>query len=600
MGVIKQSFAYVKQDLGKWIVVWLMGIAMALCTTLLPQAPQIIIDRIINPLLGGEAVVNSNNIFAPIMSLFTQTDYINMFICIAGVFVGVNLVRYILHYMRWNFSLNLGVRVENRIRKDMFNKFLTQGQLTLERYSNGEIMGILNSFPALIKDFWGTNISKIIAESSVIIFAIYFLSNISLLLTIVPLSVGIVTVIVVFKYTKALQIRYEIIRQGGADLSSFIQDNVNGIRVVKSSNAEKNESEKFDTKNEEVRKRYLKLARTTAFYQMWFSGLSQGINIASTAIGVYMAIKGTISIGEFTTFLSYVFMINAPLITVASQIGAGQNAIACGIKLFFYYNLPDEHKDTQNPKELNPKCNLALDNVSVEINEEKVLDGVSIDIPYGKNVGVMGGTASGKSTLLKTLARLVEPTTGAVLVDDNNIKDYALSDIRGNVSFVGQEPFLFSDTVANNVALASGDITQEQIEIACKRAKADKFITALEKGYDTVVGEKGIGLSGGQKQRVSIARALAKNSPILIFDDPTSSLDTVAEDEVINNIFDNYSDHTIVIASHRVSAVEKCDEILYIESGRIVESGTHAELMELNGKYCDIYIKQSTRKGGIV
>ena len=246
-------------------------------------------------------------------------------------------------------------------------------------------------------------------------------------------------------------------------------------------------------------------------------------------------------------------------------------------------------------KEAEP-VNLKLDHVSLEIGNNRVLDDISVDIPWGKKVGVVGETGSGKSILLESLSRIHDVSAGQITLNGINIKDYNLESLRSRFSYVFQDVFLFSDTIDANISYSEPEVRHAEVVNAARHAQAHGFIMELPDDYSTIVGEKGIGISGGQKQRVAIARALLKGAPVLIFDDSTSALDVRTERQLIGEIRECYKDKTVIISAHRLSSVVDCDEILYMQDGKIIERGTFDELMKLDGHFAKVYRIQENAK----
>jgi ATP-binding cassette subfamily B protein len=217
---------------------------------------------------------------------------------------------------------------------------------------------------------------------------------------------------------------------------------------------------------------------------------------------------------------------------------------------------------------------------------------VSLDLPQGKSLGVVGVTGSGKTMLCNLLCRFVDPNNGEISVNGINYRDVELSSLRQSVSYVPQDIFLFSETIERNVALYAPDTPFERVQECCRIAQADDFITAMPEGYETIIGERGVGLSGGQRQRLSIARAILKDSPVMIFDDSSSALDTETEKRLLHALYTDLAHKTKVIVAHKISSVKDCDEIIVLDQGRIVERGTHEELLRLAGRYAEIYTEQ--------
>ena len=319
---------------------------------------------------------------------------------------------------------------------------------------------------------------------------------------------------------------------------------------------------------------------------------SQSVSLGSMIIGVILAVKGYMTVGQFTTFTAYVNMINSPIIMLANYIGVMQNSVICGTRMFTFLNTSNIISDPAEPLEIVGKPNLSMRNVSIKLDDNEELKNVSVDIPYGKKVGIMGKTGAGKSVMIKAFTRLFETSIGETCINGQNIKNYRVEDVRRQFAYVMQDVFLFSNTVDSNIAYYNPDASREDVERVAKIAQAHDFIEKLSDGYETVVGERGLGLSGGQKQRISIARALLKDAPIILLDDCTSALDMETERKILGGLREHYADRTLIITSHRASSVVDCDEIIYLEKGSVTERGTHEQLMELKGKYYDVYTSQ--------
>ncbi|NLM35304.1 MAG: ATP-binding cassette domain-containing protein, partial [Clostridiales bacterium] len=238
------------------------------------------------------------------------------------------------------------------------------------------------------------------------------------------------------------------------------------------------------------------------------------------------------------------------------------------------------------------KGHIVFDNVTFSYNDQEVLKDINLDIKAGSTVAIMGTTGSGKTSLINLIGRYYDPTKGSVIIDGVNVRELDLKTLRKNMSIVPQDTFLFSDTILENIRIGNKDASMEQVKQACQMACAMEFIDDLEQGFDTIIGERGIGLSGGQKQRLAIARALVRNGSIMILDDATSALDMETEYELLKNLNSLDKKATTFIIAHRISAVKNADLIIYLENGRIVEKGTHYELLALKGRYYDIYCDQ--------
>ncbi|MCC8168319.1 MAG: ABC transporter ATP-binding protein/permease, partial [Clostridiales bacterium] len=285
--------------------------------------------------------------------------------------------------------------------------------------------------------------------------------------------------------------------------------------------------------------------------------------------------------------------------TINNSMFQMQQQVVSGHKMMDF--MACEPKITGGNEKVKPvSVDLKFSHASMVLDGVQVLHDISIDIPQGKKVGVVGGTGSGKSLLLESLIRVHDMTSGEITLNGKDIREYELDSLRDNFAYVFQDVFLFSNTIDSNIAYSDPDIEQEQVISAAKHAQAHGFIERLQDGYNTIVGERGIGISGGQKQRVSIARALLKDAPVLVLDDSTSALDVDTERQLLYDIKKCYPDKTLLITAHRLSSVVDCDEILYMQDGRVVERGTFEELMQLNGHFASVYNIQQVQQSAVV
>ena len=596
-GVIARTYPFFKKHIwGFWTALF-FAVMISLTGTLLPQIPQLIIDRIINPALGSEPVYSDSNVFAWLLRGFDPADYAGMLAVMLTAMAVVLFIKYLSHYLRWNIAHPTMIKGENKIRDFAFERMLRQSPLVLGRYTAGDLMNVTNNDPTAIKDLYVHFVPFLLESVISMIFATFFLVRINPVLAIIPVITGIVTAVLVRGYNKTLQKKYNVIRQGNVELSSYVQENINGVRVIRAYATENDEIKRFSKYNDAFMNNYVDLARTTSKYTMIFTVLGELVGILSIIAGIILATRGYLSVGEFATFTSYCFTINGCIVRIAGQIGNIQNGVVCAKRFFEFADRPLPVDKPANPVPVPEKPDITMKNVSMRFgSDEERLKNVNVEIPYGKRVGIMGKTGSGKSVFMKLLTRLYDCTAGEVALDGIDVKKFDPDELRDRFSVVSQDVFLFSESVRNNIALYDESASEEKIKAAARDACVDKFADSLDEGYETIVGEKGLGLSGGQKQRVSIARALLKDAPIILLDDCTSALDYETEREITDNLYRDYGDRTTIISSHRAGSVAHCDEILYFEDGEIVERGTHAELMAMKGRYCEIFTEQEALK----
>ncbi|MCL2860873.1 MAG: ABC transporter ATP-binding protein/permease [Firmicutes bacterium] len=592
MNTIQNSFKYAKKYLPAYLGIILCGLIFVTTITLIPQIPQLIVDRLIFPVLGGNPQYAEGNIFSFAISNFSSTDYVGMFVTLLIILVSLLLLRYTAFYIRGNLQEAYGVKLELDFRHLSYQKMLREGDVARGRRTMGDMMSILNSDPSRVKDFWSRHITMIVDQIYIIILAVIFLSLIHPLTIIIPFICGISFVILTFFYIKQEKKFFNKIRDAQADLNSVVTENINGVRIVRSYASEKIEEKKFVKKSENFRDKFIGQTKMMTKYEAIFRVMILSSLVASTGLGVYLAAIGSITVGQFATFNAYGFMIGFAFDHAAKIIGQVQHSFVCGKRMFDFINEEDEIKNIENPKTIEGMPNITVQNISVKYDEKEVLKDISFTLPHGKKLGIMGKTGSGKSVLLRTLSRLKDIEDGEILINFDSIKEIDIENVRAQFSVVFQEVFLFSNTIDANIAYFNPEVSHEDVLKASKISQGHEFIQHFKDGYETIIGEKGLGLSGGQKQRVSIARALLKNAPILVLDDCTSALDLSTERKILDGIFNEYGSHSLIIASHRVASVENCDEILFLEDGQIKERGTHNELLELGGRYSEIYEAQ--------
>ncbi|MCL2370892.1 MAG: ABC transporter ATP-binding protein/permease [Firmicutes bacterium] len=590
MNVIKQGYKYTKGYRWALILVGIIGLAQVAMALFLPFVPQLLIDRIISPMLGDDPVINPNNPFGGFLN--NADGYWGMFFILLAIFSTLLVVRYLCHYIRWNVAHTVGPLHEGKMRYAAFDKLLSQNSSVMRNYTSGDLMSIVNVDPIAVKNLFFIHIPVVVDQILVVSLAFFFLWIINPVLVILPVIIGVATAIVMVRYVRVMRQRFNEIRERSIELNSVVTENINGVRIVRSYASEGIEEQKFGKLNAEYRKAFCKRADTDAKYHAIFGAMGHSLTLGSVILGVILATQGRISLGEYATFVAYVWMISAPIGLVANIFGQMQNAMVAGNRMFGFIGTGDYIASPKDAVPITKSPHIRLEGISISLEENEQLVDIDLDIPYGKTLGVMGRTGAGKTVLVKALTRLHDAAKGAVYINDVNVKDCVLEDVYRQYGIVFQEVFLFSNTVDANIAFYSPEIDRQKVVEAAKNAEAHGFIERLMDGYDTVVGERGIGLSGGQKQRVSIARALLKDAPVIVLDDSTSALDLATERRVFDNIKTAYPNKTVIITSHRAASVEHCDEIVYLENGHITERGTHEELMSLDGKYSKVYSQQ--------
>ena len=395
------------------------------------------------------------------------------------------------------------------------------------------------------------------------------------------------------------------IRNSLAEMNSMVEENIEGNRVVKAFVREPYETEKFDEHNEDYMQRNMAQAYNSRKYMPWLDGLGFSLQLITLGLGGFLVIKGYMTLGNLVAFNSYLWMIDGPVRQSGWLINDWQRFNASCIKirkLLTSKSRIQEKPDAKAPHRI--LGDIDFKHVSFAFPDEPdtpILQDVDFHIPAGAKLGILGETGAGKSTLVNLISRFYDPTEGQVLIDGIDARDWPLTALRSQVCIVAQDTFLFSDTIGGNIGFGAGEqreYDEQYIRRMATIAGADNFIRSMPDGYDTIVGERGVGLSGGQKQRLSLARALADDPSILIMDDTTSAVDMETEAEIQQHLRELDDKKTIVTIAHRISSVKDSDLILVLEHGRVVECGTHDELVAAHGRYWEIYHKQLGLQAG--
>ena len=417
--------------------------------------------------------------------------------------------------------------------------------------------------------------------------------SISPVLTIIPIVIMPIVAYTAVVLEKKIGKVYDDLSEENAALTTVVQENLTGVRVVKAFAREDYEIEKFRKHNKNYYDLSMKQSKISLKYNPNISFLTRLLLLLVVLVGGGFVIMDKISLGDLGAFTEYANNIIWPMEMIGWLSADMASGLASAKKIRKIWNEVPEIADKEDAKDLGrAKGEVEFDNVSFNINDTQVLNNVSFKVPAGKTLGIMGVTGSGKTSIINLIERFYDATDGKVMLDGNDVKDITTQSLRANISVVMQDVFLFSDSIKENISIGRRDnITDELIESSAQSARVAGFIGKLSDKYETVVGERGVGLSGGQKQRISIARAIAKQAPVLILDDSTSALDMETEYEIQKEL-EAMKNTTKIIIAHRISAVKQADEIIVLEGGSIAERGTHDELMANKGIYYDTYNAQ--------
>lgn len=484
-------------------------------------------------------------------------------------------------------------RIEYDLRGELFTHLLKLSPSFYHQARTGDIMARATNDLEAVRMMIGPGIMHISNTFVTLVIAISFMLYLSPKLTLYALAPMIVFPIVVNRLGNLVHKRFVKIQQHFSELTATAQENIAGIRVVKAYRQEQAETKNFASMSNKYVDLNMDMARLYGVFFPLIMFLSSGLNLAVLYYGGLDVMNGSIPFGTLVAFFAYLSMLVWPMFALGWVVSLYQRGTASLDRINrILFTKPEikNHDGKLYTGEMKGK--IEFRNLRFKYNGNYVLDGINLTIEPGQTVGLVGMTGSGKTTLVSLLSRLYPVKRGQVFIDGIDINDWELKALRCRIGFATQEPFLFSDTVAENIRFGFGEAEMDLITAASETAALSKDIEAFPDGYNTMIGERGITLSGGQKQRTAIARAILIEPAILILDDATSSVDTETEDEINERIKSVLKQRTAIIISHRISAVKEADVILYLQDGRIVEQGSHDQLLKLGGNYAELYRSQ--------
>lgn len=518
-------------------------------------------------------------------------DY-NFVAYLAIGFVLLMIVKGISAYFQQYWGNLFSVRAIYELRQVLYKKLQ---RLPFRFYDNahtGDLMSRMTADVMQFGNFLSFGFSQLFRFILIIGLSLIIMFYYSWQLAIITVLMTPFLAVVVHKFDRRVHPAFRKVRRSLASLNTRVQENVSGVNTVKALSKEAFEIGRFGDNNGKYRDTYLATSSLWSKYFPIMEFIGDITVVLLLAFGGWQVVTGDLQPGELVAFFSLVWYIMDPLIDLGFIINDYSQAKAAGERLLEILDEPEEIRTLPEARAKDRlEGHVRFDNVSLRYpNEESYsLKSVNFDARPGQVIGLMGATGSGKSTITQLIARFYEATDGQVLIDGKDIRDYTLKSLRKNIGFVLQETFLFSSTIRDNIAYGNPDVSMDRIIDAAKRAQAHEFITEFPKGYDTMLGERGMGLSGGQKQRIAIARALLINPSVLILDDATSAVDMQTEFKIQRAFRELMHGRTTFIIAHRISSVQHADEILVLEEGEIAERGTHHELLNNNGIYRRIY-----------
>ncbi|MFD0835532.1 ABC transporter ATP-binding protein [Mariniflexile aquimaris] len=515
--------------------------------------------------------------------------------------IGAAVIAAIFTFFMRQYIINVSRYIEFDLKNEIYNQYQKLSLNFYKKNRTGDLMNRISEDVSNVRMYTGPAIMYSINTITLFVIALLYMFNEApklAMYTVLPLPI---LSIVIYKLSKEIHIRSTIVQQFLSKLSTFTQESFSGISVIKAYGIEPQTASNFKILAAESKEKQINLAKVQAWFFPMMILLIGASNLLVIYIGGMQYINGEIeSLGTIAEFIIYVNMLTWPVATVGWVTSIVQQAEASQKRINEFLKLEPEIKNTvESHTEITG--DIIFNKVSFTYDDTNIqaLKDVSFQIKEGETLAILGKTGSGKSTILDLIGRLYDIDEGSIIINNIPITQHNLTELRNSIGYVPQDAFLFSDTIKNNIKYGKDDATDEEVIAAAKNAQVHKNIIKFNKGYDTVLGERGITLSGGQKQRVSIARAIIKAPKILLFDDCLSAVDTETEEKILNNLMKITKGKTSIIVSHRVSSAKNADKIIVLDNGKIVQEGTHETLINKDGYYKHLYLKQLSETSSI-
>lgn len=512
--------------------------------------------------------------------------------------VGATLIAALFTFLMRQTFIVVSRHIEYDLKNEVFRKYEELSLNFYKKNRTGDLMNRISDDVSQVRMYVGPAIMYSVQTGVLFIVLIPYMFYKAPELTLYTIAPLPILSFAIYKLSVAINKRSTVVQQYLSKLNTFTQESFSGISVIKSYGLEPQTNSSFVTLSNENKEKNIDLVKVQAFFFPLMVLLIGASNILVIYIGGRKFISGEIdNLGIIVEFLLYVNMLTWPVATVGWVTSIVQQAEASQRRINeFLKEVPSIQNPSEEPEDV--QGSIAFKNVTFTYEDTNItaLKNVSFEVESGETLAIIGKTGSGKSTILELIGRLYDVEKGEICIDGKDIRKMNLRELRKSTGYVPQDAFLFSDSIRSNIKFGNADASEEQIIEAAKNAAVHKNIIGFSKGYDTVLGERGITLSGGQKQRVSIARAIIHDPKILLFDDSLSAVDTETEEEILNNLFKISKNKTTIMVSHRISSVKNADKIIILEAGEIVQRGTHQELLNTEGYYKELYLKQLSEK----
>jgi ATP-binding cassette subfamily B protein len=486
--------------------------------------------------------------------------------------------------------------IEYDLKNEIYQHYQVLDLNFFKMHRTGDLMSRITEDVSRVRMYVGPAIMYATRTVFMVVIVVYLMIDVNPLLTLYTLSPLPFLALTIYYVNHIINRKSERIQAQLSNLTSIAQESYSGIRVIKSYVQEEGSIRHFEQESESYKDSSVSLAKTDALFQPTMA-LMIGLSVVLTIfIGGVQVIHGNITVGNLAEFVIYVNMLMFPFFSIGMVASMIQRAAASQQRINEFLQLKPDIQNNPAATAVTLKGQIDFKNVSFTYPHTGIqaIQGFNLTVKPGEKVAVIGRTGSGKSTLAQLLIRMYDPQEGAVLMDNTDIRHIKLESLRTQISYVPQDVFLFSDTVTNNIRFGTPEANLETVKTAARQASIEKDIEGFTEGFETMIGERGVTLSGGQKQRISIARGLIKNPNLLVFDDCLSAVDARTEKEIIGNLYTYLRDKTAIIITHRIFALFDFDKIIVLDEGKIVETGTHEDLLSLNGYYADLYARQQS------